>query len=84
MQYPDFDEEAGRREFSLDDRRKVKDVFDRVLDEMGDAHELKGMFVPYANIVHKILTDGDIAQQIQDEAHDFMLELQDLDNPDEE
>lgn len=80
MQYRDFNEETGKREFTLDDRRKIKDVFDRVLDEMGDSYELNGMFLPYANIVHKILTDNDITQQILDEAHEFMTELE---NPEE-
>ena len=76
MQDPEFGSEVGEHEFTLDDRRKVKDVIDRVLDEMGDNFTLNRMFTPYANIVHKMLTDPDIKQQIDDEAADYATELE--------
>jgi uncharacterized membrane protein YheB (UPF0754 family) len=81
LQNSDFDHETGLREFTLDDRRKVKDVVDRILDEMGDNHTLDLMFAPYANIVHKILTDEDIALQIREEANDWISQLEDWQDP---
>ena len=81
MQNSDFDHETGLREFTLDDRRKVKDVVDRILDEMGDNHTLDLMFTPYANIVHKILTDEDIARQIREEADDWISQLEEGNEP---
>lgn len=75
MQDSSFNALESMNEFTLDDRRKVKDVMDRILDEMGDNYTLGAMFTPYANIVHKILTDPDIEQQIDDETNDFMTEL---------
>jgi hypothetical protein len=62
----DFDKEQGAVEFGRDDRIKVKEVLDRVLDEMGDNFTLDNMFAPYANIVHKVLTDRDIAASLAD------------------
>jgi len=59
-----FNHLEGAREFALDDRRKVKEVLDDVLDEMGDSHELNNMFAPYAEVVHFILTDTRIKQNI--------------------
>lgn len=68
MQERDFDEETGAKEFNLDVRRQVKDVIDRVLDEMGDNFSLNEMFTPYANLVYRMLTDADITQQIEEHA----------------
>jgi len=72
--------ERYAREFTLDDRRKVKDMFDDILDEMGDCFTLDGMFAPYAEIVDKILTDLDrhIAQNETDKgANDKPLNEED-------
>jgi hypothetical protein len=72
MQDAQYDKETGESEFGLNDRRKVMDVANRILDEMGDNHSLNTMFTPYANIVHKMLTDQDIEQKIrEDETGDF-------------
>lgn len=72
----DFTPEEGNREFTSDDRRKVIDVFARIEDEMCDAYSLWEMFAPYANIVHKVLTNEDIRRQITEEAVDLHSELE--------
>jgi hypothetical protein len=61
-----FNALEGAREFTDDDRRKVLKVLADVVHEIQDAHRLDGMFEPYAEIVHMVLTDDRIAQNFKD------------------
>jgi hypothetical protein len=61
-----FNALEGAREFTPEDRRKVLKVLADVVHEIQDAHRLGGMFEPYAEIVHMVLTDDRIAQNFKD------------------
>lgn len=61
-----FNALEGAREFTDQDRRKVLKVLADVVHEIQDAHRLDGMFEPYAEIVHMVLTDDRIARNFKD------------------
>lgn len=61
--------EPVKREFTYEDRKRVKDVLDCILDEMGDSYTLQAMFKPYAEIVQQALTDQRITESLADSGY---------------